>query len=433
MISGPGMCKITSQLSHIMKSLLVFAVVLLPVAAGANWPEFRGPTGQGRATAKSLPTSWSSTENIVWRRPIAGRGWSSPIIWGDRLFVTTAIEEPAQEEAGPSLSLCAMCIDARSGDLVWNRPVFVLARDSVAPIHGKNSYASPTPITDGERIYVHFGPHGTAALDFEGNEVWSRSDIRYNAQHGGGGSPILSGEALVMNCDGVDDPFVVALHRKHGTTMWRTSRPPTESHRFSFATPLAIEVSGAVQIVSPASHLACGYDAKTGRELWRVNYPNKWSVIPRPVFAGGKVFVCTGYEGPAELLAIDASGSGDVTDTHVVWRTDKYVSHTPSPVVSDGLLFMVSDEGIASCCDVATGKRHWHKRLGGNYSASPFLANGLVYAASEEGDFTVFRAATEYDEAARCSLGEAVFASMATDGEALYVRTDAAVYRIDDE
>jgi outer membrane protein assembly factor BamB len=426
----------TSSVRISRSSVLALAAVCVLLGGGAgraaNWPEFRGPTGQGVASAAKLATQWSRQTNVAWRRALAGRGWSSPVIWEGRIYLTSAIQSTGEGEAGKRLSLRALCLAASDGEVLWDTEVFAVGEQELQSVHAKNSYASPTPIVDGQRLYVHFGPHGVAALDLAGDVIWQRTDIDYDARHGGGGSPVLSGEALIFNCDGVEEPFIAAVNCASGADLWRTPRPPAESHNFSFSTPLEIEVAGQRQVVSPASHVVCSYEPASGRELWRVHYPNKWSVIPRPVFAGGKVFVCTGYEGPAELLAIDPTGSGDVTETHVKWRTDRYVSHTPSPVVAGGLLFMMSDEGIAVCYDIETGKRHWHKRLGGNYSASPLLAADLVYVASEQGDFTIFRAAATYEEVSRSTLGEPVLASMATDGEALYIRTEAALYRIDE-
>jgi outer membrane protein assembly factor BamB len=403
------------------------ALISLTGVQAADWPEFRGPTGQGLASDTGLPVSLDPAHDFTWRQSIPGKGWSSPIVCGDWVFLTTAVA--SENDGTGEQSLRALCLSAATGAALWDVEVF--ARQGGAGIHMKNSFASPTPITDGQRLYVHFGPDGTAALDLDGHLIWANREIRYDPRHGAGGSPIFAGPLLVFNCDGADDPQVVALRRDTGEVQWRAPRPATESQRFSFATPLEIEVGGHKQVVSPASHVVCGYDPETGSEIWRVWYPNKWSIIPRPVYAHGLVFVCTGYEGPAELLAIRPDGQGDVTETHVTWRTDENVSHSPSPLVVGDELFMISDNGIASCRDARTGRLHWRQRLGGNHSVSPLCADGKIYFASEQGQCTVIEASRVYRELARCDFGEPTLASFAVADGALFVRTESQLYRFD--
>jgi len=394
-------------------------------AIGQEWPEFRGGTGQGHSDVDGLPTVWSRSQNVAWRQPLPGKGWSSPILYAGRIFLTTAVE--IDENGGQSLR--ALCLDAETGEIRWNVEAFKKP-PGLPAVHAKNSYASPTPITDGERVFVHFGPSGTAAFAFDGNLIWANDRIVYDARHGGGGSPILSGRALIFNCDGVENPFVVALDRSNGKELWRSARPEMEPERFAFSTPLEIRVNGKVQVVSPGSHGVYSYEPATGQEVWRVHFPNKWSVIPRPVFAQGKVFICTGYEGPAELLAIRPDGAGDVTATHVAWRTDKYVPHTPSPSIVGDLIFMVSDSGIATCRNVNTGKLHWRKRLEGSFSASPLHAAGNLYFPNEEGACFVIKAAPEFKLVAKNDLEESTLASYAAGGKGLYIRTAEALYRV---
>lgn len=412
-----------------LASLWILEVTCAHRASAEDWPEFRGPSGQGHATKISAPIPWDLTQQTRWKKPIPGKGWSSPIVYRGRLYLTTAVlseEDPPQRR-----SLRALCLDATNGETIWDIEVF---SKEIAPdekIHKKNSFASPTPLTDGERLYVHFGPDGTAALDFDGKLIWANREIQFNSQHGGGGSPILSGNLLFFHCDGVDEPFVIALSRATGEVAWKTLRPKTDGQRFSFATPLEIEVAGKKQLISPASHMVCSYEPETGRELWRVHYPNKWSIIPRPVFSHGLVFVCTGYEGPAELLAIRPDGEGDVTETHVAWRTDENVSHSPSPLIVGDELYMMSDNGIASCRDVVTGNLHWRHRIGGNYSASPVYADGKIFFQSEQGVGTVIEAAREFKELGKNDFQEQTLASYAVADGAVYVRTESQLYRIE--
>jgi outer membrane protein assembly factor BamB len=400
------------------------------VATAEDWPEFRGPTGQGLSNATSLPVKWDLQANVRWKVSIPGKGWSSPIVHEGRIFLTTAV--PSEEDPPKRQSLRALCLDAAKGEILWNVEVFVKTMGPGETLNAKNSFASPTPITDGERVFVHFGPDGTACLDRDGKRIWANDQLRYNPVHGAGGSPIFSGSRLVFHCDGAEDPFVVALHRDSGTVAWRTPRPAMASPKWSFATPLVIEVEGSPQLVSPAAQMVCSYDPSSGEERWRVRYPNKWSIVPRPVFSHGLVLVCTGYDGPAELLAIRPTGSGDVTDSHVAWRTDNHVPHTPSPLVLGNEIYLVSDNGIASCRDVETGELHWRHRVGGNFSASPVHAAGSIYMVSEQGVCTVIAASgREYQELATNDLQEATLASFAVVAGAILVRTEGHLYRIE--
>ena len=408
--------------------LLAFMVSIIWGAsvAGENWPEFRGPGGQGHSTESDLPVEWDESNNVTWKQTIPGKGWSSPIFYEGHLFLTTALPVDANDPQQQSLR--ALCLNASTGTSVWNVEVF---QKDVDAIHEKNSHSSPTPITDGRLLYVHFGPYGTAALHLNGLVMWTNENNRYDPKHGTGGSPILSGSHLVFSCDGVDRAYVVALDRETGEPCWQTDRPAAESHGFSFSTPLEIEVDGRNQIVSSGSHGVSSYNAETGREMWRVRYPMKWSVVPRPVLAYGLVYVCTGYDGPASLLAIRSDGIGDVTDTHVQWQTNKNVPYIPSPLVVGDAIYLVSDSGIATCRDAHTGELHWRQRLDGHFSASPLFADGKIYFQSEEGICTVVQAGLEYHELRRNRLDEFVQASFAAGDGAIFIRTLQHLYRID--
>jgi outer membrane protein assembly factor BamB len=411
------------------------AVLLLfwgmAIANAEDWPEFRGPTGQGLSSATSLPVKWGTKANVRWKVSIPGKGWSSPIVHEGRIFLTTAV--PSAEEPPKRQSLRALCLDAAKGETLWDVGVFVKQMAPGEALNPKNTYASPTPITDGKRVFVHFGPDGTACLDRDGKRIWANDRLRYNPQHGAGGSPVFAGSRLVFHCDGAEDPFVVALDRDSGTVAWRTPRPPVASPKWSFATPLVIEVNGARQLISPAAQMVLSYDPGSGKELWRVRYPNKWSVVPRPVFSHGLVFVCTGFDGPAELLVIRPTGSGDVTDTHVAWRTNDHVPHTPSPLIVGNEIYLISDNGIASCRDVETGALRWRHRVSGNFSASPMYAAGRIYLVSERGVCTVIAAGREYRELATNDLKEPTLASFAVVDQAILARTAGHLYRINDE
>ncbi len=410
-----------------MRQALAASVLLLSLASARaeDWTEFRGPTGQGHAKG-SLPTEWGPDKNIAWKQSIPGEGWSSPVICRGRVYLTTAVVSTAS--GAKQVSLRALCLDAGSGKTLWD----VEALHPVAGKaghHPKNSSASPTPIIEGDRLYVHFGHLGTACLDLEGNVKWRQTTLSYSPVHGNGGSPIIVDDLLIYSIDGSDKQCVVALEKATGKVRWQTDRKSKADKRFSFSTPLLIEVKGERQIVSPASDVVTAYDPKDGKEIWRVTYDG-YSVIPRPVFGHGLVFLSTGYNTPV-LLAIQPSGKGDVTQAHVVWRLKEHAPHTPSPLLVGDELYVVSDSGFASCLDARTGTIHWTKRLAGAFSSSPLEADGKVYFLNEDGASFVVKASTKYDMVAKNELKEKTQASYAVADGALFLRTEKHLYRIE--
>lgn len=394
-------------------------------AFGQDWTEFRGPTGQGIFSKGSLPTEWSDTKNVVWKQPIAGAGWSSPILLAGRIYLTTSVPT---EDGKKDLSLRAVCLDAKSGKPIWDQEVFRPDAKQVVKIHGKNNHASPTPLTDGKRLYVHFGHLGTAALDLDGKILWKKT-MSYQPVHGAGGSPILTDDAVVFSCDGGNQQFVVALDRATGNELWKTPRKATSERKFAFSTPLLITVGGQAQIISPGAGAVCAYDPKTGNEIWRVRYAEGYSVIPRPVFGHGLLFLSSGYNSPV-IYAIRPDGKGDVTDTHVAWKLLKGAPHTPSLLLVGDELYAVSDNGLASCIDAKTGKPHWQERVEGGYSASPLYADGKVYFQNEAGLGTVVKASKQFEKLADNNLRERTLASYAAADGALFIRTLKHLYRI---
>lgn len=409
--------------------LACVAVATLSTAAPAdNWPEFRGPTGQGIVLSGSLPVEWGPTKNVVWKQPIPGSGWSSPIVYDARVYLTTSVPLADANSPKHDQSLRALSLDAATGKTLWQTEVFREDGATAPRPHGKNSHASPTPLTDGQRLYVHFGHQGTACLDLAGKVLWRNTELKYRPVHGNGGSPILAGDALVFSADGSDQQFIVALECQTGKILWKTDRKSAAVKKFSFSTPLLIDVKGQKQIISQGSDMVGAYDPGTGREIWRVRYEG-YSVIPRPVYGHGLVFVSSSYDSPT-LLAIRPDGAGDVTDTHVAWKTKKNAPHTPSPLLAGDELYIVSDSGMASCLDARTGQVHWQQRLGGNYSASPLLAGGKIYFQSEDGTGTVIKAGKQFEQLAKNVMGERTLASYAAADGALFLRTDKHLYRI---
>jgi outer membrane protein assembly factor BamB len=413
------------------RSLFSLAVLtLLAPAAAAEFPQFRGPAGDGHADASSLPTEWNATTNVAWKTPIPGRGWSSPSLHEDRIYLTTAVPADVGEPAG-DLSLRALCLRASDGGVVWDREVFRQAAATAPKIHAKNSHASPTPLVDGERVYVHFGHQGTACLDLDGRPIWKNDRLKYPPVHGNGGSPILVADKLIFTCDGASDPRVVALNAGTGEEAWQFERPGNPPKKFSFATPLAIDVNGQTQIVCPGSGVVNALDPTTGREIWRVQHDG-YSVIPKPIFGHGLVFFSTGYDSPA-VMAVRAGGRGDVTDTHVVWTLKKGAPHTPSLLLVGDELYMVADKGIATCVDARTGKQHWQERIGGNYSASLVHADNKIFVQSEEGPAIVLRPGKTFDKVSDTGFTERTLASYAVGDSALYIRTENNLYRVEEK
>ena len=404
--------------------IVVLFCTALAVAADA-WPEFRGPAGQGHYDKGSLPIEWSKTKNVAWVQTIPGAGWSSPVVGDNRVYLTTGVPISGTKDT----SLRTVCLDAKEGKILWSEEVFKEDGAKAPGIHGKNSHASPTPILHGDRLYVHFGHEGTACLDLNGKVLWRQTSLRYQPVHGNGGTPIIVDDLLVFSIDGADKQMLVALNLKTGDVRWKTDRKTKAAKKFSFHTPLLIDVDGKKQIVSAGSEMIGGYDAKTGEEIWRVRHTG-YSVIPRPVYGHGLVFIATSYDTPS-LLAIRPNGKGDVTETHVAWKMKKGAPHTPSPLLVGDELYVVADNGLASCVDAKTGTVHWQEKLGGAFSASPLYADGKIYFQSEEGVGTVIKAGKQYEMIAKNDLEERSLASYAAANGALFIRTEEHLYRIE--
>jgi outer membrane protein assembly factor BamB len=402
----------------------VLALALALTLRAADWNQFRGPQGNGHAAAK-LPTEWDAKKNVTWRKEIAGLGWSSPVVAAGKIYLTTAVPQNG------GYSLRALCLDARTGTIVWNEEVFQEPPSAPKP-HSKNSHASPTPVLEGGKVYVHFGHLGTACLKAgDGSKVWATQELAYKPVHGNGGSPIVAGDHLIFSTDGTDVQQVVALDKATGKVAWKAPRNnTTKANPFSFSTPLLIEVKGQQQVISAGSGTVLALEPKSGKEVWRATYGSGYSVVPKPVFANGLVYLSSGYDSPT-VLAIKPDGKGEVTKTHVAFVVKKNAPRNASPLVVGDSLYLLADNGVLSCVDAKTGAERWNERVGKAYSASPIYAGGLVYALDEQGTTTVFKPGDAYDPVATNKLNEKSLASFGVDGNALLLRTEKALYRIE--
>jgi outer membrane protein assembly factor BamB len=388
-----------------MKILFFLFLLLMP---GSDWPQFRGPTGQGTSDEQGLPLTWSETTNVRWKVAIPGKGWSSPVVQGDRIWLTTATEE--------GKSLRAISVDRNTGEIVQNVEVFRLK--SAKLTNPKNSFASPTPIIEGDRVYVHFGAFGTACITQSGEIVW-KTKLEYdNGQHGTGGSPALYDDLLIISCDGNDVQFVVALDKHTGKVKWKKSRQGYQA----YSTPLVVKLPDSDQVISPGAFRAISYNPRNGKELWHVSYGEGFSNVPRPVYGDGLVFICTGFQ-QASLLAVRLDGK-------VQWKLDRGVPLTPSPLLVGSELYLITDNGIVTCLDAKTGKEYWRARIGGNHSASPVYADGRIYFLSEEGESVVLAPGQQLKHLATNQLDGRTLASMAVSSGSIFIRSDTHLYRL---
>ena len=413
---------------------ILLALHCVIAQGGDDWPQFRGPEGNGHSDARDLPLNWSETKNVVWKTPIHGRGWSSPVIYGSQVWLTTATPDGRK--------LYALCLDRNTGRIIQDLKLFDVADPQYA--HPFNSYASPTPVIEPGRVYVTFGSAGTACIDTKSFRVlWERRDIECNHFRGAGSSPIVFQDLMIMNFDGSDQQFVIALDKRTGKTVWRTKRsidfqdleangkPAADGDfRKGFATPQVTMINGRWELISLGSKAAYSYNPFNGQELWRVEERSQHSASTRPVIGHGMIFYPTGFS-TGQLFAVRTGGNGLITDTHVAWKLKRGVSNKPSILLVDDLIFMINDTGIASCIEAKSGEVIWQKRIGGEYSASPVYADGHVWLFSEDGKTSVIRAGRNFELLAENQLDEGFLSSPAIANNAFYLRTRTHLYRIE--
>ena len=406
--------------------LLYFFIIIFSsqIIGADNWPEFRGPTKDGHARADNLPITWSEAKNIKWKVPIHDRGWSTPVIWGDQIWMTTALENGKK--------MYAVCVDFKTGEIIHDVKIF--ENDSLPRIASMNSYASPSPVIEEGRVYVHFGTFGTAALNtIDGKVIWQRRDINCDHEEGPGSSPVLFENLLILTMDGGDVQYLEALDNKTGETVWKTNRstdwPEENDYRLAFGTPLIVNTTGIPQLVTTGSKSAWSYDPKTGKEIWQVRYAG-WSNSSRTIIYKDKVFINTGFDDP-QLWAVRLDGQGDITDSLVVWKCEKDVPKIPSSLVLDGLIYMISDKGVLTCLESGSGEVVWRERIAGTFVASPIYTCSAIYFFDHKGNTTVIKPGRKFKMLAENQLDDGFMASPAVTGNALILRTKTHLYRIE--
>jgi outer membrane protein assembly factor BamB len=421
---------------------LIAVFLGVPSMLWADWPEFRGPTGDGMVrpgsgiTPEALPLSWSETNNIRWKTPIPHRGWSTPVVLGGQVWVTTATVE--------GNDAYTIAVDQETGEVLFHVKVF--HTESPEPLGNgasMNCYATPSAVIEPGRVYVHYGSMGTACLDTQtGAILWERRDLPCRHYRGASSSPVLFENLLILTFDGADLQYLAALDKETGRTVWKSERSVEWNDedvpgqmardgdlRKAHGTPLLVQAGGEPQLVSVGAKASYGYAPHDGEELWRVEYDD-WSSAPRPLFANDIAYIVTGLN-KREMWAVRTDGRGVVTDTHVVWKLRRSVGKYASPLLVDGLIYTAAAESFISCVDAATGEIVWTERVGGQYAASPVYADGRLYFFSQDGVTTVMRAGRTPTVLARNLLDSGFMASPAASGRAFYLRTKTHLYRVE--
>jgi outer membrane protein assembly factor BamB len=414
-----------------LRAITILLVVVFADRDGraANWPQFRGPGHQGISAERGLPLHWSTASNVVWKTPLPGESWSSPIVWDERVFVTTATDN--------GQTCRVLCLDTKNGQILWNRDVFQqLPRRK----EGRNTYATPTPATEGQRVYACFGDGSFVALNFAGEIVWTNRAYKFYGQHGLGTSPLLHDELLIMARDGSsegedkslgwqkpwDQSYLLALDTKTGTERWKAKRGLS---RISHGMPNLWQHDGQTQVISEAGDVVQGFDFRTGARLWSSEVLGEGKV-PSVVLGDGLVFTSGGWGGKETVKAFRLGGTGELKESNLVWEQKKGMPKVPSMLYLKPHLFAITDGGVASCMNAATGELLWQERVGGNFSASPVAADGRIYLLADDGTTTIISAGPQFEVLAKNSLGEKVQASIAIAQQRLFIRTAANLYAI---
>ncbi len=432
--------------------LIVFSTTFSAAFSHAgeeNWNQFRGPRGDGTSRAKGLPLAFGEgSKEIVWKTEVAGRAWSSPVVWGRQVWVTNGpdVQNPPSatdrnslvkfdQPLDPPIRLSAVCLDLETGKVLHDILLFEI--DQPQYTHPTNSYASCTPWIEEGRIWFHFGSYGTACVDTKtGKKIWERRDIRCHHWRGPGSSPVMHGENLFLTFDGYDQQFVMALDKNTGKTVWRRDRgidygSDNGDRKKAYSTPRVITVGKRELLISPFAMATIAYAPETGEPVWTV-YHGGMNAAAKPLYGNGLVYISAG-SGPNALIAVKPDGQGDVTDRKVVWRQGKLIPKRPSQILVGNRYYMMNDDGIAACLNALTGEIIWKARVGGRYWSSPLYANGYIYFLSQDGEIPIIRAGDQYELVARNELDGFFNASPAVAGNSLILRSATHVYRIENQ
>ena len=415
-----------------MKSILgillcsLFCLAACDSVQAENWMRFRGPTGQGLSNETNLPVTWSATESVKWKTSLPGKGWSSPIVYEDLIFLTASTEE--------GVSCQVICLNRKDGSVNWTTEVH---RQKPGPMRKQNSYATPTPVTDGKHVYSVFYDGTIIAVDFSGKIVWKNSEIDFFSLHGLGASPIVANGQVIMPFDGSsrdetqigwkvpwEKAVVLSVDAEDGTVRWKGQRGKS---RVGHVTPILVDNNS--QVISAGGDRVQGFDLDTGNRIWSI-YSQGEGVTPSPVVGNGLLYTSSGFEAPT-LRAIRLGGKGDVTSTHIAWEQKSGVAALSSLLYIEPHLYSISRDNILHCLEAASGEIVWRQRLDGTYSASPVYADGRIYLLSAEGETLVLRPGAKYEEIATNDLGETCYASMAVSQGNFFIRSAQHLYCIE--
>ena len=408
-----------------MKSFLCLLLTLITASfsiADENWAEFRGSNGDGISTAKDLPVEFDVKKNLKWKLPLKGMAHSSPVIWGNQLWITNATEDGKQ--------MFAVCLDRMTGKVIHDLLVF----ENEEPRYREktNSYASCTPAIEEGRIYLHYGSYGTTCVDTTtGKKLWERRDIQCNHWRGPGSSPVIDDKNMYVAYDGYDFQFALALDKKTGKTVWKKDRnidygSDDGDRKKAYSTATLFEHKGRRQVVMSSAVETITYDPATGDELWRIRHGGM-NAAARPLYQHGLVYIAAGT-GDYSFIAVKPEGKGDITESSIVWNMAKGASKRPSQIIQGDHMFMIADKGVATCLNAKTGEIVWQQRVGGNYRASLFMADDNIYSFSQEGKITVFKAKDTYEEVAVSELETEFQASPAVAGNQIYLKSVDTLY-----
>jgi len=412
--------------------LLIFLNFQTLKAQQDNWTHFRGSNLNGISETKAAPIAWSDSTNIIWETALEGKGWSSPVVFGDQVWVTSATED------GKKMN--GICIDLNTGKL--RHQILLFQPDSLQPKHSINTFATPTPCIEDGFVYLHFGTYGTTfGSTTDGKVVWKRTDLNCQHVQGAGSSPILYKNLLILHLEGTDVQYLVALDKRTGKTVWKTERPSAVYEplapigKKAYITPIIVNVKGQDLLISNGSAVCCAYNPETGEEIWRF-VEGEDSTIAMPLAENGIVYFYPGFVSTAdgdkyaELIALNPEGKGDITKTNVLWKFKSPILQLLTPLIKDGLIYTIDTRNVLYCLDTQSGAEVYSRKLKQKYNSSPVYANGNIYFISVKGETMILKAGRELKIIAENKLPGEVYATPAIVGNSILLRTDTQLYRI---